>query len=287
MIKAMKGQMAMSLLDGLKRQKKKHIREQLLDAPTLFAGVGNDSQNTEKKISVLSAAGGKQARRARQRRAPERSGPMIRPFYVALLIGTIALAGIWQTGVLDRNVAITLAAQFDSLLRAGASALDPSDDPASARAVGAKSSMAELRPSLDTGSENGRHAERPASIERVALANSGESRASGQPIPALDPIEAALNRTDPVAESVQPAAPPRPAAKKAPVATTSAAASKRVSSVAPSVSAQPVTDKVVPEKTSERKVQVARSKEPDADAQLMEALLLHLKKTESAKGGTR
>lgn len=300
----MKGQMAMSLLDGLKRKKKKHIREQLLDAPTLFGGLSNDAQNAEKKISVLSAAGGKSARRGRNRRAPERSGSLIRPFYVVLLIGTIALGGGWQAGVFNRDSAVTLASKFDALLQTGIAVFAPSDS-ASAHAAVAQSPAPASPAATDTDSADTGRADReargaPASIERVAervaLANGAASRVPGEPVPAAGSIEAALSRTDPVVEVAPPAAAPRREAKKAPVSTPPLATSRshasgasapaaRGASAAAGTPPQAAKAKPAPEQTAERKVQVARSKEPDPDAQLMEALLLHLKKMETAKGG--
>lgn len=287
----------MSLLDGLKRKKTKHIREELLDAPTLFGGVGNDSPNAEKKISVLSAAGGKPARRARQRRAPDKPGLMIRPVYVVLLIGTIVLAGVWQTGVLDRNVAVTLAAKFDTLLRAGLSVFDPSAEPASAHAIRAQPSTASLPATPESGRQDQAHPGQAALIERVALVNSAESPASNQPGPATGSIEAALNTPAPPIETAQRRAPAGPAVQQAPATThaarstpqtpdTSAMNSTRLSP-ATHVSAPPGKDSVAPEKTADRKVQMAKSKEPDADAKLVEALLVHLRKMESANGGSR
>lgn len=283
----------MSLLDGLKRKKRKHIREQLLDAPTLFAGVGNDSSNAEKKISVLSAASGKPARRVKQGRVSQRPVRMIRPFYVVLLIGTIALAGVWQTGVLDRDSAVSLAAKFDTLLQAGMSALAPSQ-PASTHAEIVQSPVSASPSSTETGRTVGEHAGQPASIERVALTNGVEPPPPSQPVPALGAIEAALNRTDPAVEATPPAISVSPEAKRSPVPATPRAAPHGTStpatqggSPAASTSPQPAKDKLAPEKTAERKVQVARTKEQDPDAQLMEALLLHLRKMESAKGGAR
>lgn len=298
----MKGQMAMSLLDGLKRKKTKHIREELLDAPTLFGGVGNDSPNAEKKISVLSAAGGKPARRARQRRAPVKSGLMIRPIYVVLLIGTIVLAGVWQTGVLDRNVAVTLAAKFDTLLRAGLSVFDPSGEPASAHAIRAQSSMASLPASRESGRQDEAHSGQAALIERVALVNSADSPASNQPGPAPGSIEAALNTPASPIETTQRPAPAGAAVQQAPATTRAArpipktpdtsamnstAMNSTRSSPATHASTQPGKASVAPEKTAERKVQMTKSKEPDADAKLVEALLVHLRKMESANGGSR
>lgn len=287
----------MSLLDGLKRKKTKHIREELLDAPTLFGGVGNDSPNAEKKISVLSAAGGKPARRARQRRAPDKPGLMIRPVYVVLLIGTIVLAGVWQTGVLDRNVAVTLAAKFDTLLRAGLSVFDPSAEPASAHAIRAQPSTASLPATPESGRQDQAHPGQAALIERVALVNSAESPASNQPGPATGSIEAALNTPAPPIETAQRRAPAGPAVQPAPATTRAARPTPQIpdasamnstrSSPSTHTSVQPGKDSVAPEKTADRKVQMAKSKEPDADAKLVEALLVHLRKMEAANGGSR
>lgn len=287
----------MSLLDGLKRKKTKHVREQLLDAPTLFAGVGSDSAHAEKKISVLSAASGKPAGRTRQRRMPKRSWRLIRPLSIALLIGTIALAGVWQTGLFDRESAATLATKLDALLQAGVSAFSPSDT-SSTHAVATQPSVSAPLATTRANSPGNEYVAQPASIERVAHANGTDAHISDQPVPAVGAIEAALNQTDPAAEATPAAVPARPEAKKpavsaTPVATPRASTARanapasQQGSQAAGMPEQPAKDKPAPEKASERKVQVARSKEPDPDAQLMEALLLHLRKMESAKGGAR
>lgn len=297
----------MSLLDGLKRKKTKHIREELWDAPTLFGGVGNDSPHAEKKISVLSAASGKPARRARPRRAPDKAGLMIRPMYVVVLIGTIVLAGVWQTGILDRNGVVTLAAKLDTLLRAGLSVFDSSGEPASAHAIRAQSSLASLPATPASGGQDVTPSKQAALIERVALVNSAPPQVSNQPDPAPGSIEAALNTTASPIETAQRRAPAGAAVQQTPATTRAARSTSKTpdmnamnstamnpavmnsarSSPATHVSTQPGKDSVAPDKTAERKVQMAKSKEPDADAKLVEALLVHLRKMESANGGSR
>lgn len=287
----------MSLLDRLKRKKTRHVREELWDAPTLFGGVGSDSPDAEKKISVLSAAGGKPGKRAKSRRMPDKSGPMIRPSYVVLLIGTLVLAGVWQSGVLDRNVTVAVMAKLDALIQAGLSVLEPSGEPASTHAVRAQASMAILPEATETASQDGRPSGQAALIERVAFSNTAESRAANQPASSVGALEAALNAASPSPDTAQHRAEILPETKK-PTATSAVASPSSKpseSKVVRSKTRAPATqasspsrkDSVAPEKTPDRKVHVAKSKEPDADAQLLEALLVHLRKTESAKGGSR
>lgn len=285
----------MSLLDGLKRKKPKHIREDVWDAPTLFGGVGSTSPSAEKKISVLSAAGGKPARRAKSRRTPEKSGRMIRPTYVVLLVGTLVFAGIWQSGVLDRPAALTMAARFDALLQTGLSLFAPSDEAASAHTVRTQLSIATLPETGEAGGQNGEPSEQAARIERVALANGGESRTLDPPIQGA--IEAALNTPGPEAEAMQLPATVAPAARKAPAPATAARPASKTSDTKTARSRTPRAaaqgsdrsgkDSLATEKSVDRKLQVARSREPDPDAQLLEALLVHLRKTAPAKDGSR
>lgn len=287
----------MSLLDGLKRKKTKPVRDDVWDAPTLFGSLGNDSPNAEKRISVLSAAGAKPARRVKPRRTTAQSGRMIRPGYVVLLVGTLVFAGIWQSGIFDRPTAMTMAARFDSLLQSGLSLFAPSDSPAPTRTVRTQVSIATLPETHDADVHDAAPSAQAAQIERVALANTAGSRALEPTIPSPGSIEAALNTPGPEVATAQSPLPVTSTTPKAPAPKTGTrvppktsdtkSTDSRASRASTQASAPPRKDSVATEKSAERKLQVARSKEPDPDAQLLEALLVHLRKTEPAKDGSR
>lgn len=274
----------MSLLDGLKRKKTKPLRADVWDAPTLFGGVDNASPNAEKKISVLSAAGGKPARRAKPRHAAKTSGRMLRPGYVVLLVGTLVVAGIWQSGVLDRPAAV--ADKFDTLVQAGLSLFKPAGESASAHTVRTQVSTVTLPVTADAAEPDEAPPAQAAQIERVALAKPAESRTLEPAAPPAGAIEAALNTPGPVETAGLPTA-AVPAARPRSRSSDTKMVSPQTPRASTRVADQTQKETAATEKPAERKPQVARTKEPDLDAQLLEALLVHLRKTESAQGSSR
>ena len=268
----------MSLLDGLKRKKTKPVRADLMDVPTLFGGVGNASQSAEKRISVLSAAGGKPAK---PRHVAKKSGRMVRSGFVVLLVGIVMVAGIWQFGVVEHPAAVVN--KFDTRPQAG---FNPSDESASTHAVRTQISTVTLPATAVASEPGGAPPAQAAQIEKVMLLDAAESRALESAPPPVGAIEAALNTPAPVETAALPTpvvTAVRPSSKTPDTKTVS----PRTPPPSTQVPASPKKDKdvVAAKKPVKRKPQVARSKEPDPDAQLLEALLVHLRKNEAAKEG--
>ena len=289
--------MAMSLLNVLRRKKRKHVREEAWDAPTLFAGVSNDQLHEEKKISVLSAAGGKPAKRAKSRSRSGTSAPMIRTPYVVLFLGAVLFAGIWQLGVLDRNVGTAVAGKLDAWWQAGLSVLDQSgsstsDTSAEQQAMVSLPTSETSASTLETDPSG-----QAAQIERIELPGLNKTGSSAQS-PA-EMLNASLNRDAESGSAMQSGNPAqsgnraahvteKPAASlqaKAPTPRKTASDTSRTSERPRAKSAPIESSRQIKaaEKSADRKVQIAKSKEPDADAQLLEALLVHVRKTEAAK----
>ena len=104
--------MGMSLLDLIRRKKPKPIREAYVDTPTLFGGLGAVPHAEEKKISVLSAAGGKTAKRSNKRRSSRSAGSFNRAPLLILLVGVVFFAGAWQAGLFEGARTTTLVSDL-------------------------------------------------------------------------------------------------------------------------------------------------------------------------------
>ena len=293
----------MSLLNVLRRKKRKHVREDAWDTPTLFAGMGNDPHHEEKKISVLSAAGGKPAKRAKSRSRTGKSVPMIRTPYIVLFLGTVLFAGIWQSGVLDRNVGTAVAGKLDAWWQAGFSVFDQSgSSPADA------SSEQQARVSLPTPGTSASMLETDTSgqaplIERVELPGQNKPELSAQS-PA-EMLNAPLNRDVESGSAMQSGTPVQSGNQAAqvtekPAASVQAKAHAKAKAPTPGKTASetvrtnerhhaksaPIESSrqgAAAEKSADKKIQTAKSKEQDADVQLLEALLVNVRKTEAAK----
>ena len=283
--------MDMSLLNVFRRKKRKPVREEILDAPTLFGDMGNNPLHEEKKISVLSAAGGKSAKRAKSRRRTGESVPIIRTSYIVLFLGTVLFAGTWHSGVLDRNVDTALAGKLDAWWQAGRSVFDQSgSSPADA------SAEQKTMVSLPTSKYSARTLEtdpsgQVAQIERIELPGLNKTESSTQsPAERLNASLSHNTESGSNAQTESPAAQAteKPAAilqAKAPTLRKAASDTSRTSERprAKSASLESSRQGEAAEKQSDKKVQIAKSKEPDADAQLLEALLVHVRKTEAAR----
>jgi len=280
--------MGMSLLDLIRRKKPKHIREAYVDTPTLFGGMGAEPHAEEKKISVLSAAGGKTTKRSKKRRSSRSSAPLIRTPYLILLVGVVFFAGAWQAGLFEGSQATALVSDLKSAWNRNVAFL--SQEPRT-RLV-----QEYVTPVVESASASSRgdsfmlgvtQSAESAVIERMEPPVTPESSVAEEL--SIQDISAALNRpvsgyeTDasvtPVPQSV------KPAPVRAPVV---AKAKPRISTPkATNMAKQSVSDtgkKITStEKAASTKVQLAKSREPDADAQLMEALLLHLRKSEATR----
>ncbi len=276
----------MSFLDGMKRKKKKPVREDVWDAPTLFGGLGPDAPQAEKKISVLSAAGGKSSRRPRQPQPPARPRSGKRRYAVAalfmVLVG-VGAVGVWQSDVLDRNAAAALMSRIDAWFGSEASG-----DIAGAPTLRVQSAMIPAQ-SAEASPAGPAMPRETAVIERVALS---QEASATPPAPPAAAIESALG------EAVTPAARTTAGPARATAATPRTTGTAKNPAANETGRSRPATssdtgprlareESVSLENRSDKKVQVARSKEPDPDAQLLEALLIHLRKTESAKGANR
>ena len=280
--------MGMSLLDLIRRKKPKPIRETYLDTPTLFGGLGAVPHAEEKKISVLSAAGGKTAKRSNKRRSSRSAGSFNRTPFLILLVGAVSIAGAWQAGLFEGVRATTLVSDLKSAWNRNVAFLSQEPRPDSAQEhvtliVEGVSPASEVHPFLLGKTPTAES----AVIERVDL-----PVAPGFSVPkgsSMQSVSAALNRPASGSESNVSAAPAHQPVKAEPVqAPVVVKANPRPSTPkATSMAGQKTSDTsqtiAATEKATSTKVQLAKSREPDADAQLMEALLLHLRKPEATR----
>ena len=282
--------MGMSLLDLIRRKKPKPIRETYLDTPTLFGGLGAVPHAEEKKISVLSAAGGKTAKRSNKRRSSRSAGSFNRTPFLILLVGAVSIAGAWQAGLFEGVRATTLVSDLKSAWNRNVAFLSQEPRPRPVHVqehvtliVEGVSPASEVHPFLLGKTPTAES----AVIERVDLPVAPEfSVPKGS---SMQSVSAALNRPASGSESNVSAAPAHQPVKAEPVqAPVVVKANPRPSTPkATSMAGQKTSDTsqtiAATEKATSTKVQLAKSREPDADAQLMEALLLHLRKPEATR----
>lgn len=282
--------MGMSLLDLIRRKKPKPIRETYLDTPTLFGGLGAVPHAEEKKISVLSAAGGKTAKRSNKRRSSRSAGSFNRTPFLILLVGAVSIAGAWQAGLFEGVRATTLVSDLKSAWNRNVAFLSQEPRP---RPVHVQEHVTLIVEGVSPASEV-----HPFLLEKTPTAESAVIErvdlpvAPGFSVPkgsSMQSVSAALNRPASGSESNVSAAPAHQPVKAEPVqAPVVVKENPRPSTPkATSMAGQKTSDTsqkiAATEKATSTKVQLAKSREPDADAQLMEALLLHLRKPEATR----
>ncbi|HEY9099249.1 MAG TPA: hypothetical protein VIN38_10295 [Thiobacillus sp.] len=280
--------MGMSLLDLIRRKKPKHIREAYVDTPTLFGGMGAEPHAEEKKISVLSAAGGKTAKRSKKRRSSRSQAPFIRTPYLIVLVGVVSFAGAWQVGLFEGGQATALVSDLKSAWNRNVAFL--SQEP---RTRLVQEHVTPVIEAASTSSEvdsfmlGATQSAESAVIERMEPpVSSGFSVSEGS---SAEGISAALNRPASGSGPDAPAAPVPQSVKPAPVRAPVVAKAKPRVSTPKAINIAGQNDSgtsqkiAATEKVTSTKVQLAKSREPDADAQLMEALLVHLRKSEATR----
>lgn len=280
--------MGMSLLDLIRRKKPKPIRESYVDTPTLFGGLGAVPHAEEKKISVLSAAGGKTAKRSNKRRSSRSAGSFNRAPLLILLVGVVFFAGAWQAGLFEGARTTTLVSDLKEAWNRNVAFL--SQEP---RTRSVQEHVTLVVEGVHTKSEVN-----PFLLEKTPSAESAViERVDPQVMPrfsvpegaSMQGLSAALNRPGSGSEPNSSAAlAPQPVKAESVRAPVVVKAKPQLSTPkATSIARQNASDTnhkvAATEKATSSKVQLAKSREPDADAQLMEALLLHLRKTEATR----
>lgn len=271
----------MAWLDGMRRKKKTRVREDVWDAPTLFGGPGSHAAQTEKTISVLSAAGGKPTSPARRRHLARVSLGSARTVVVALSLGAIAFAGAWQSGMVDATTVATLASRIE-----GWRGMESSGNASNAGMVRVQSGPITAARGVATTRIDDRAKNDAALIERVVLTPATMGYAAPAPSAVPDSADdAALPSLAPPGSPRQTSSAVRPARVGIAVQSPDHTPSNAPSAAAGSTRVR--EGEVKPQNRSDQRVQVARSKEPDPDTRLLEALLIHLRKTESPQGAGR
>lgn len=260
----------MSLLEGLTRKKNARVTETRCDAPTLFGGTGPAPAGGEKTISVLSAVGAKPAGRSRSgtlqtRRSARRVSPVA--VLLGTLLGAIVTMGVWQSRHPDTDLIAALERRLDAGVVAGTK--QRASDAAHAREPDTESAAH----AADAPRASGSVAPQAAVIERVALVPAAPLAEDGRA-----PVAASDDERDGAAQAPAPL-------RRAPAPRSGAPAERSVKAPPTAVTTRQATD--AHDKMLDRKVQVARAKESDADARLLEALLIHLRKPEPARNGAR
>lgn len=249
-----------------------------LHAPSLFAEPDEQATVEERRFSVLSAAGGKSVRRPVNRlTTPAQASTGKKTyFYILLILSALPLIVFWQIGTFDKAVGSKMKDGFFTFQKVDSMKRETEYFPPEGQA---RAQQAPL------GQNDPRTTGRPAVIEKLTVSTALDKEIlETKSITPVHVLRAELtpegfsrktvakgmeNKT-----STQPSGEPNLIAKN----------NTRVESVKEAKPLPESPPKIMANNERQvSRISLAKAKEPDADVQLLEALLVHLRKSETAK----